>query len=137
MSDATKDLRTALAEAFESSDSEAAWYYDRLRRRVVSVRHGETNFPELDASEVEEDEERFVDVPVVFESDVHAWIEEFVEEAADPAVAACFDARQGATARFPEALGRRAPEALPRWNTRRRGRVLERVDAFLAEYDAG
>lgn len=133
MSAETKDLRTALAEAFEAADAETAWYLDRRRSRVVSVRHGETSDPELSADEVEEDEERFVEVPAVPEVDLHEWIVAFIEERADPAVEACLDERKGANARFVASLGRRRPEVVPVWNAWRRSRVLDRVDAWLAE----
>ena len=129
----TKDLRTALAEAFEAADAETAWYLDRRRRRVVSVRHGETSDPELTANQVEEDEERFVEVPCVLEADLHEWILAFADERGDPVVAACLDERKDANARFAATLARRQPETVPLWNAWRRDRVLERVDAWLGE----
>ena len=136
MSEPTKDLRTALAEAFEASDAESAWYLDRLRRRVISVRRGETSDPELSAREVEEDEDRFVEVPIVREADVHEWIADFVQERDDAVVASCLDERKDSNARFVAALGRRRPEAVPLWNRFRRARVLDRVDAWLDEVEA-
>jgi hypothetical protein len=136
MSTETKDLRTALAEAFEAADGETAWYLDRRRRRVIAVRHGETSDPELTAAEVDEDEQRFAEVPVLLEAVLHEWIAEFAEERADPAVLACLDERKDSNARFAASLARRQPETVPLWNAWRRRHVLERVDAWLAEVGA-
>src|SRR6185295_7739073 len=107
----------ALAEAFRTSDPTIAWYLDREERRVVSVKGGVVSDEELDAKQVEEDDERFVEVPPILEAEIHGWMEEFVEERADAKVAAMYDHRAGANARFLLRLEMRDPAALAAWKT--------------------
>jgi hypothetical protein len=130
-----KDLRTALAEALLATDSETAWYLDRAKSRVVSVCRGEVSDPHLRAADVEDDELRFVEIPAITEAEIHEWMEDFVEDAAEPtapAAAACLDHKPGANTRFEERLARRAPEALTAWHRFRHARVLALADTWAA-----
>ena len=127
------DLETALREAFTAADPEAAWYFDRVAERVVRVSHGLTNIPDLPAHDVEDDEHRYAEIPALLESDVHAWMEEFVEDFGDAKVAALLDERQGANARFAKKLEAANPVAFAAWTAFRRGRV----ELALADWRAG
>ena len=109
------ELETELREAFVADDPEAAWYFDRAEERVVRVAHGETDIPELPAEEVEEDDERYVEIPAVTDSELHDWIEEFVDEQSDPAIAALLDERQDANARFLQRLAATNAAAFVQW----------------------
>lgn len=127
------DFETQLRAAFTAQDPEAAWYLDRGEERVVRVSHGETSVPDLPADEVEEDDERFVEIPAVTESELHDWIEEFVEERADPKVAALLDERIGANERFLARLAKADAAAFAAWKEFH-GRHIE---AALAAWRAG
>ena len=130
------DVRKALASAFQTGDAETAWYLDLVLPRVVHVRRGATNIPDLSASEVEDNELRYVEIPAITESEVHLWMEDFVEEQGDPEVADMLDEKLGANERFVESLGRSAPTALAAWTAYRARRVAAVVDAWLAEVSA-
>jgi hypothetical protein len=84
---AEPDLETQLREAFTADDPEAAWYLDLEEDRVVRVCRGATNIPDLPARDVEDDEERYAEIPAVTESELHLWMEEFAEDHPDPTVA--------------------------------------------------
>jgi hypothetical protein len=132
-----RDLRTQLVEAFQSADSAVAWYLDRDRRRVVWVQGSKVSDETLTAKQVDEDEERFLEIPPVFESDVHDWMTEFVEEHGDPKVAGCLDHKAGANARFLVRLEKRDPAALTAWRKFRHAKLGTAVDAWLADVEAG
>lgn len=133
MSGETKDLRGQTAEALQATDPETAWYLDRRKLRIVSVRRGEVSDPLLRARDVEDDELRFVEVPAVTEAEVHDWMAEFVDGAGDPAVAACLDEKFGANLRFEERLARKSPEGLTAWHRFRQQRIHDVADAWLAK----
>lgn len=124
------DLPTQLREAFTATDPEAAWYFDRDEERVVRVSHGTTSIPDLPAEDVEEDELRYAEIPAITESEVHLWMEEFVEGHPDPKVAALLDERQGANARFLAKLAAADPAAFEQWKTFHAARVDETVAAW-------
>jgi hypothetical protein len=128
-----KDLETQLREAWVADDPEAAWYLDVALQRVVRVCRGATNVPDLPAAEVEDREERYLEIPAVTESQLHDWIEEFADDVADPAVAALLDERLGANERFLAGLARTAPAAFERWKAFRAGRVAAAVAAWRAQ----
>lgn len=130
--DETKDVRTALVEAFQAADSETAWYYDRAKDRVVSVKHGVVSDKLLRARDVEDDELRFVEVPALSEVEIHGWIDDFVAETDRADVAACLDRKAGANARFEERVAKKLPDVLPAWHRYRHGRVQETADAWIA-----
>ena len=132
-SDASEpDLPTQLREAFTAADPEAAWYFDRAQERVVRISHGVTNIPDLPAGDVEDNEHRYVEIPAVLESDVHTWMEEFVEAHPDPNVATLLDERQGANARFLKKLEAANPEALAAWKTYHAARIDESLAMWRA-----
>ena len=126
------DLETQLRDAFTAADPEAAWYFDRAEERVIRVSHGATNDPDLPAGEVEDDEDRYVEIPAVLESDVHTWMEEFVEAHPDPKVATLLDERQGANARFLKKLEAASPEAFAAWKTYHAARIDEALAMWRA-----
>jgi len=127
------DLPTQLQEAFTAVDPEAAWYFDRALERVVRVARGATNIPDLPAEDVEDDEERFAEIPTVTEGDTHAWMEAFVEACGDEKVASYLDERQGANARFLAKLEKADPAAMIAWRAFHAARVAETVAAWRAE----
>ena len=127
------DLPTQLQEAFTAVDPEAAWYFDRVLARVVRVSHGATNVPELPAADVEDDEERYVEIPTVTEGDTHAWMEAFVEACGDEKVASYLDEKHGANARFLARLAKSDPAAMIAWRAFHAARVAETVAAWRAE----
>lgn len=110
-----KDLETQLRDAYLADDSEAAWFLDRAEPRVVRVSHGETNIPDLTADEVEGDESRYAELPVLTESELHEWMEDFVGAHPDSRVAPLLDERLGANKRFVERLAESVPEAHKEW----------------------
>lgn len=126
------DLETQLREAFTADDPEAAWYLDRAEERVVRVAHGVTSIPDLSASDVEEDDARYVEIPVVTESDVHLWMEEFVDLQPDPAIAPLLDEKQGANRRFLDRLAASHPDVLKAWRSFESARVEEALAAWRA-----
>jgi hypothetical protein len=132
---AEPDLETQLREAFVADDPEAAWYLDRAEERVVRVSRGATNIPDLAAADVEDDEERYAEIPALTESDVHLWMEEFVEEHADPKISALLDERQGANARFLAKLAAVDPAAFARWKVFHAGRVAAAIEEWRAGLD--
>jgi uncharacterized protein UPF0158 len=127
------DLETLLREAFTAEDPEAAWYLDLGEPRVVRVSHGTTSIPDLSAEEVEEHGERYVEVPAVTESELHLWIEDFVEERADPKVAALLDEKHGANARFLAKLAKADAAAFDAWKRFHGARVDAAIAAWRAE----
>ena len=127
------DLETQLREAFTAEDPEAAWYLDLGEPRVVRVSHGTTNIPDLSAQDVEEHEERYVEVPAVTESELHEWIEDFVEEHADANVAALLDEKHGANARFLRKLAAADSSAFEAWKRFHAARVDAAIAAWRAE----
>lgn len=131
MSGETKDLRTALVEAFDARDSETAWFLDRRRERVVWVRRGTVSDPLLRARDVEDDELRFVEIPAVTEAEIHDWMADHAESCGDPAVASCLDERAGANVRFEEKLAALGPEPIAAWRRFRLARLRELVDAWV------
>jgi hypothetical protein len=132
-----RDLRTQLIEAFQAADSAVAWYLDRDEDRVVWVKGPKVSDETLTAKQVDEDEERFLEVPPVFESDVHDWMTEFAEEHSDAKVTACLDHKAGANARFLMRLEKRSAAALTEWRRFRLAKIGEAVDAWLAGVAAG
>lgn len=130
------DLRAAVAAALQASDAETAWYFDRVKLRVISVKHGAVSDPLLRARDVEDDEIRFIAIPAVTAGEIHLWMEEFVDDpaqAGNAVVAACLDSKTGANARFEERLAKRAPEALTAWHRYRQARMFEAADAWIAD----
>ncbi len=127
------DVDALLREAFTAEDPEAAWYLDLAEPRVVRVSHGTTSIPDLLAEDVEEHEERYVEVPAVTDSELHLWIEDFVEERADPKVTALLDEKQGANARFLKKLAAADAAAFDAWKRFHAGRVSAAIVAWRAE----
>jgi hypothetical protein len=128
-----KDLATLVRDAYVADDPEAAWYLDRAGGRVVRVSHGATDDPELTAEEVERDYERWAEIPALTESELHEWMEEFVEERADPRVTALLDERQGANERFVEHLAQTDAAAFAAWKAFHAARVAAAIAAWRAE----
>lgn len=126
------DLQTQLREAFTAADPEAAWYLDRDEDRVVRVSHGTTNIPDLPAEDVEDAEDRYAEIPALTESDVHLWMEQFVEAHADPKVATFLDERQGANERFLAKLAAANPAAFAEWKAFHVARLDETIAAWRA-----
>jgi len=127
------DLDVQLREAFVADDPEAAWYFDRGVERVVRVAHGATNIPDLLAEDVEDDEDRYVEIPTITDGEVHAWMEAFVEERDDPRVASCLDERVGANARFAKRLAAADAAAFAAWKQFHAARVADAVAEWRAE----
>ena len=127
------ELETQLREAFTADDPEAAWYLDLGEPRVVRVSHGTTSIPDLSAEEVEEHEERYVEVPAVTDGELHQWIEDFVEERADPRVTSLLDEKHGANARFLAKLAAADAAAFDAWKRLHAARVDAAIAAWRAE----
>lgn len=127
------DVATQIRDAFTAVDPEAAWYFDRDLERVVRVAAGATSIPDLPAEDVEEDEDRYVEIPTVTEGETHAWMEDFVEACGDERVAALLDERQGANARFLSKLAASDPAAHMAWKAFHAARVAEAVAAWRAQ----
>lgn len=125
-----RPLAEQVADALLAADSETSWYLDLAAPRVIRVCKGECSDPELSARDVDDDEERFVEVPALTEAEIHLWMEDFVEACDDPATAALLDHREGANARFEsglDAAGRGAD-----WRRHRREEALRAAHAWLA-----
>ena len=133
MSQDSRDLRTQLIEAFDAVESLIAWYFDRRKKQVVTVKGARVSDETLTAKEVDEDEERFLEIPPILESEVHVWMEDFVEERGDPKVSKLLDDRAGANARFLAKLEAKDPALLAAWKAYRLTRVAGAVDAWLTE----
>jgi len=129
------DLATQLREAFTADDPVAAWYFDRDMERVVRVAHGATNIPDLPAEDVEDDDDRYAEIPPITEIETHEWMEAFVEACGDEKVASLLDERQGANARFLAKLAASDPAALIAWKAFHAARVAETVAAWRAEIE--
>ena len=127
------DVDALLREAFTADDPEAAWYLDKDEPRVVRISHGTTSIPDLLAEDVEEHEERYVEVPAVTDSQLHLWIEDFVEERADAKVTALLDEKHGANARFLKKLAAADAAAFDAWKKFHRARVDAAIVAWRAE----
>ena len=121
-------LRRAVGE----SDPLIGTYVDLERVIVVRVKDGQCVPDDLDADQVEDDDARFAEVPIVTTSDEFLWMRDFVEEHGDRRVAGFLDGRSGANARFLKQLRKQAPDALEAWETYRTKCVHELVDAWLA-----
>jgi len=132
MSTESTDLRTRLAEAILAADPEVAWYLDRRRMRVVRVEHGVVDDPLLRASEVKDDDVRFVEIPAVTEAEVHEWMAEFADEGGFDGAAAALDERRGANRRFEAKLSEISADALTAWHRFRQARVGELAESWLA-----
>lgn len=135
-----RDLRTQLIEAFQATDSATGWFLDRRcesGERVVWVKGSKVSDETLTAKQVDEDEERFLEIPPILESDVHDWMTEFAEESGDPKIAACLDHKAGANGRFLLRLEKRSPAALTAWRKFRLAKVGAAVDTWLADVAAG
>lgn len=122
-------LRAAVAAGDKSVDV----YLDCERLVVVRVRDGVCDPDDLDADTVEEDEERFAEIPVVTEIDEFLLMQDFVEERDEKRVTALLDARQGANARFLKRLAKQAPDALADWEAFRAAHIHRLVDDWLDE----
>ena len=127
------DLAAQFREAFTAAAPEAAWYFDRDMERVVRVAHGATNIPDLPAQDVEDDEDRYVEIPTITDGQTHVWMEEFVEARDDERTASCLDERHGANARFVKKLAAADPAAFAAWKVFHAARVAEAVAAWRAE----
>lgn len=126
------DLDAQLREAFTADDPESAWYFDRVAERVVRLAHGATNIPDLPAQDVEEDDDRYLEIPAVTEGELHDWIERFVEGEDDAQIAVLLDERQGANARFLKRLAGQS-DAFARWTAFRAARVAEAVEEWRSQ----
>ncbi len=126
------ELRTALCAAVAEGDARTAVYVDRATGELVRVRDGACLTEGLTAARVEDDEARFAEAPVVTVTDEFLWMEEFVAELGEPAVAALLDGRKGAAERFAARLAKEAPAADAAWQRFRAARIDELVTAFLA-----
>jgi hypothetical protein len=125
-----KDLETQLRDAYLADDPEAAWFLDRAEPRVVRVSHGATNIPDLTAQGVEDDEERYAELPVLTDSELHEWMEDFVAESPDPKVAQLLDERLGANKRFIARLAETHPDAFAQWKAFHAARVASALAAW-------
>ena len=128
------DLLTALCAAFAAGDPTVAYYLDRSRRGVVRVADGRADVQYVTAQEVEDDEDRFVEIPAVTVTDDFVWMQEFVEETDDPRIARLLDLKKGATKRFVKALPQAGPDAVDAWRVFRTGRLRSRAAEWLAEW---
>ena len=126
------DVDAQLRAAFVADDPEAAWYFDRVAIRVVRVFNGATNIPDLPADDVEDDEDRYAEIPALTESETHGWMEVFVEQHPDAKVAPLLDERQGSNARFLTKLAAASPAAFADWTALRAARLAETVAAWRA-----
>jgi len=122
-------LRAAVAAGDRTVDV----YLDLERLVVVTVRDGVCDPDDLDPEEVDRDEERFAEIPVITEIDEYLLMQEFVEERDERRVTALLDGRQGANARFLTRLARQAPDALADWEAHRRAHVAELVAGWLRD----
>lgn len=127
-----RPLPEQVADAMLATDSETAWYLDRGCARVVWVKKGQSSDPEIPARDVEDDEERFVEVPALTEGEIHGWMEDFAEACGDPAVDAALDDREGANARFEAAVAALPGGRAAEWHRHRRAEALRAAAAWLA-----
>ena len=122
-----------LRRAVEAGDPGVDVYLDLHTLHVVTVRDGRCEPEDLDAGAVEEDEERFAEIPVVTTTAEFLWMQDFVEDHDERRVTSCLDSRKGANERFLKRLSKQAPDVLPAWGAFRTARVLELVDDWLDE----
>lgn len=122
-----------LRDAVAAGDPSVDVYLDVERLVVVKVRDGVCDPDDLVAEEVEADEERFAEIPVVTEIDEYLLMQEFVEERDEKRVTALLDGRAGANARFLKRLAKQAPDALADWEAVRRTHVTELVAEWLRD----
>jgi len=122
-----------LLKAVTTGDKTLDVYLDTERLVVVKVRDGQCVPAEFVADEVENDEERFAEIPVVTTIDEFLFMQDFVEEHDDRRVTGFLDSRAGANARFLKQLAKQAPEGLAAWEAYRTRRIGELVDEWFAE----
>ena len=127
-----KAVEVFLAAA-ATGDKSIDIYLDVERLNVVKVKDGRCVPEDLDADEVERDEARFAEIPVVTLIDEYLWMEDFVEEQGDARIAGFLDGRAGANARFLKQLSKQAPEGLAAWEAYRTRRVAGMVDEWFVE----
>ncbi len=130
---AVEVLRAAAAAGDRTVDV----YLDRERLVVVKVKNGVCTPGDLDPRDVERDEERFAEIPVVTNITEYLWMQDFVEEhvesRGDQRVAAFLDGRAGANARFLKRLAEQAPAVLADWVAFRAARIDEMTRDWLRD----
>ena len=126
---AVEILRAAVAAGDRTVDV----YLDCERLIVVKVKDGVCRPADLEASDVDEDEERFAEIPVVTRIDEYLLMHEFVEERDEKRVTALLDTRAGANERFLKQLAKQAPEALADWEAFLAAHIDEVVADWLEE----
>jgi uncharacterized protein UPF0158 len=133
MGTAEPPLDLAVAEAMGTFDSLVAWYLDRQENRVVMIRDGVCSAHDLLRAAVEDDEERFIEIPAVGDGDDHGWMADFQEEQGSDWPHIRVDNRSGATRRFLKALGKNHPEAIEAWKVFRLVRLRAAAATWLAD----
>lgn len=128
-------LDQALRDAVEDDDPLTNYYVDRRTGRVVTVRDGYVDEPGLEADEIEDDERRFVEAPLLLPSTEHLWRMDFVDEIGERRVSRALDHKQGAAQRFVQRLAKLDPDLVGRWRKYRRERITELVADFMTEHD--
>ena len=122
-----------LRAAVVAGDKTVDVYLDRERLVIVKVKDGLCKPDDLDAKQVEEDEARFAEIPVITRIGEYLWMQDFVEERDEKRVTALLDSRAGANERFLKQLTTQAPDALPDWEAYRE----TRIDEMAAEWFEG
>ncbi len=125
------ELRERLIVAANDLDPEAVYYLDTVQPRVIRVRDGRTDWPQLTPEAVEDDEARFLDAPIVITSGEFVWMSDFAAEHPEKRVKGFLDGRKGAGPRFLKRLAKNAPEVFAEWEQFRSERVIELVDDWI------
>ncbi len=125
--------RALLRTSIEAGDPTVDVYLDCETLHVVKVRDGRCSPGDLIAGDVENDEERFAEIPVVTTTEEFLWMQEFVEAYGNKRVAHFLDGRKGANQRFLKRLVKQTPDALAAWQAFRTARVDELCAEWLAE----
>ncbi len=120
-----------LRKATAVGDATLDVYLDTERLVVVKVKDGQCVPADLVADDVEKNEDRFAEIPVVTTMDEYLWMQDFVEDLGERRITGLLDGRSGANARFLKQLGKQAPETLAAWEAYRTERVAAMVNEWF------
>jgi len=127
---AQEDLVSSIVEAMSTFDPAIGWYFDAERRLAVRIEGGVCSDRLLTQEAVDDDAERFLEIPALLRIEEHEWMTDFVDQHENPRLGRMLDDRKGANARFLDRLQQHHQAVIAEWETYR----AERLRLHAAEW---